>query len=119
MHATRTKSMAAAYLMIPSLIGTIFGISLSNDLKETDIRPILRHDYGIKSNTIDNTQWSGVSLSDGWISFQIASVLIVTGALYCIDDLQCCSLAALWEMSDSKRCLLEFLIACDRSIPYQ
>jgi hypothetical protein len=137
-YVTRTKSMAAAYLT-PSLMGTILGISLSNDVgvptEEADIRRVLRHDHGIKSNYIHQTQWTGVSLSR-WMDLfpqRFRSTTIdnnrsttTTTSLMTTTDyghppppnmlLSGLWLVALWETSDSKQCLLEFLIACDRHL---
>jgi hypothetical protein len=112
LHVTRTKSLPASYLT-PSLMGTLLGLSISS-VPPSEIRSVLRERHGIKSNYIDTTEWTGVSLTR-WMD------LIPTNACSLPIDsstefplVSSVWLVALWEISDSKEDLLDFLIALEQ-----
>lgn len=112
LHVTKTKSMPAAYLS-PKLIGSILGNSLllSNEISEEDIRRILREDYGIKSNYIHQTQWTGVSVARWLDLFQMSQRTPNDPTL--ITSLW---MLVLWELAESKGCLLEYFIELDKRV---
>ena len=110
---SRTKSMPTAYLT-PSIIGTLLALSSSSSSfrrkDETSIRDILRKEHGIKSNYINNNQWTGVSLKR-WMD-------LLTPVVSKKDEhddpfVIAVWLAALWEKSQSKQCFLDFWNAYD------
>jgi hypothetical protein len=112
LHVTKTRSMPAAYLS-PKLIGSILGNTqlLSNEISHEGIRRMLREDYGIKSNYINQTQWTGVSVARWLDLFQLSQrtpnhPTLIT-SLWMI---------ALWELAESKYCLLEYFIELDKRI---
>eukprot|EP00980_Cylindrotheca_fusiformis_P030367 scaffold24711_cov122-Cylindrotheca_fusiformis.AAC.3 len=135
---TRTKSMPASYLT-PSMIGGILGHhyhyhhdgndSTKKKMKKSNsiIAQYLKERYGIKSNKINDTQWTGISLtrwmdlffqspggsrpSNGVSTSTTSSIHWMPLAVW---------LVALWETSssssDSKLCWLDYLRECDRQI---
>jgi hypothetical protein len=112
LHVTKTKSMPAAYLS-PKLIGSILGNSLrlSSEISEEDIRRILREDYGIKSNYINQTQWTGVSVARWLDLFHLSRRTPNHPTL--ITSLW---MLVLWELAESKYCILEYFIELDKRI---
>lgn len=110
LHVTKTKSMPAAYLN-PKLIGSILGNSLSNENSQEDIRKILREEHGIKSNYINQTQWTGVSVARWLDLFQLSQrtpnhPTLITSLWTLV----------LWELAESKYCLLEYFVELDKRI---
>lgn len=99
---TRSRSMVAAHLT-PRLIGTILAMEL---MDEPPIEQILRSE-GIKSNHVHN-EWTGVSLKR-WKDLITSSSLDDTSLIIPL------WLNALWETSRDKSCLLDFLLAMERT----
>jgi len=62
LRPTRSQSQAAAYLT-PCVWGTLLGLALDHEISEQQIARVLREKYGIKSNHVQETTWTGVSLA--------------------------------------------------------
>lgn len=111
-HVTRTRSMPAAYLT-PKMIGAILG--QANCAEETIIKSHLQKEFGIKSNRINGDQWTGISLTRWLDLYHLSSKS--HGPPNNHDWLPLTVwLTALWETSDSKLCLLDFLLEYDRHV---
>jgi len=102
LHISRRKSLPAAYLT-PSIMGTILGVSLSE--QAADVRQALRKHHGVKSNYVNEVQWTGVSLNrwDDLFVDELSPLPLVSSMW----------LVALWEAAESKKCFLDFLKAAD------
>lgn len=111
---TRTKSMPAAYLT-PEMIGGVLG-GLHND--PNVIHKYLKERYGIQSNKINGTEWTGVSLARWMDLFTLSSRSSSCNASNKTTHWMPLAvwLVALWETSHSKLCWLDYMLECDRQI---
>ena len=119
---TRKRSMAAAHLT-PQTIGTILALSNQTLPSDLPIRPktdvpilaveeILRAE-GIRSNYVQEN-WTGVSLQR-WKNLIAESPATLESSHAASSLIIPLWLKGLWEISRDKSCLLEFLLAVERT----
>jgi hypothetical protein len=125
---TRKLSQPASYLT-PRLMGILWYVATSStELSEKEQRLIL-HREGIRSNYVNNTQWTGVSMTR-WLDLlqsinnhpfllQLNSSSTQRKQYHHDNLVHVFSvapwLAGLWEISQTKEDLLEYLLALDES----
>jgi hypothetical protein len=140
-HMVRNKSMPAVYLT-PGMIGCLLALQQqppkaasseneqkgggSNHRKSSDNEPkrvvkeVLKREFGIKSNHIGDTQWTGISLAR-WMDL----VILDTTRNSSSDDfpIEVCQqslvsalwLMALWGLAPSKETLLDYYEALEKA----
>lgn len=113
LQVTRSKSMAAAHVT-PPIWGTLLGMGL-NQTSSKDFRLALREQYSIKSNHVAG-EWTGVSLAR-WEELKSAWDRNLSSTRVSFADLLSQSLWSmfLWDISTSKRDILEGILALQES----
>lgn len=107
---TRNKSMAAAYVT-PEILGTLLGIALkSSPMSTKQRRKLLRDRHGIKSNHINESEWTGVSLSR-WED--IVKSLQNNASGHGLELSQAIWSMMLWEISLEKACFLDAILSLE------
>jgi hypothetical protein len=123
-HLVRNKSLPASYLN-PALIGSLLAHSISHEKNyhhrhhsHRSIRAALKRDFGILSNRIHKDQWTGISLArwmdlivmDEAVDANISSTQNLHTTL-----VPALWLMALWSLSTSSNCLLDYYMALEQT----
>jgi hypothetical protein len=118
-HLVRNRSMPASYLT-PSMVGSFLAYSLAPGTSSSTVRKALRDDFGIKSNYIDETFWTGISLAR-WMDLVVDGQGSTTKQVRYSAQLQVTLvpslwLIALWSVASTKDDLIEYFRALDQGL---